>query len=177
MIFSHHGLTKKLVQGCLDHNRKYQKQLFDQYKDAMYSLAYRIIRNEQLAEDAVQEGFIRVFNSLGNYRFESTLGSWIKTIMVRSALRHIKNEMVQFDEEMMTDNITIEWDDNLTGEMLDKAISQLSPGYRTVFLLIETEGYSHKEVAGILGISEGTSKSQLARAKVILRQKLWDFRR
>jgi RNA polymerase sigma-70 factor (ECF subfamily) len=176
MIFSHHALTKKLVQGCLDQNRKFQKQLFDMYKDAMYTLAFRILRSEELAEDAVQEGFLQVFNNISKYRFEASLGSWIKTIMVRNALKMLKNESLITEQYAEDHNVTISWDDNLTGEMLDKAISELSPGYRTVFLLIETEGYSHKEVAEILNISEGTSKSQLSRAKVILQEKLKEIR-
>jgi RNA polymerase sigma factor (sigma-70 family) len=172
MVFSNHGTIKKIVQGCLKNDRYSQKKLFEKYKDAMYTLAFRILRNEELASDAVQEGFIQVFTSMDNYRFEATLGSWIKTIVIRSALKILKNEPLANNVEPDVMNLTVEWDMNLTGEMLDKAISQLSPGYRTVFLLIEVEGYTHKEVSEILNISEGTSKSQLSRAKVILQQKL-----
>jgi len=138
----------------------------------MYTVVFRILRNEEMACDALQEGFIQVFSCLRNYRYEASLGSWIKTIMVRSALRIFKMEPVKDDTKMDEVNDTFEWDSNLTGEILDKAIAQLSPGYRSIFLLIETEGYSHKEVAEILDISEGTSKSQLSRAKKILQQKL-----
>jgi RNA polymerase sigma factor (sigma-70 family) len=176
MGFSNHGTIKKIVQGCLKNDRHSQKKLFDKYKDAMYTLAFRILRNEELASDAVQEGFIQVFIGIGTYRFEASLGSWIKTIVIRSALKILKNEPLANFPEPDILNVSIEWDMNLTGEMLDKAISQLSPGYRTVFLLIEVEGYTHKEVAGILDISEGTSKSQLSRAKVILQQKLKELR-
>ncbi len=176
MAFSNHGTTKKMVQGCLKNDRHFQKKLFEKYKDAMYTLAFRILRNEELALDAVQEGFIQVFTGMGNYRFEATLGSWIKTIMIRSALKILKNEPVKNGEEPDIMNVPLEWDVNLTGEQLDKAISQLSPGYRTVFLLIEVEGFKHKEVAEMLNISVGTSKSQLSKAKVILKQKLEELR-
>jgi len=172
MVLSNHGKIKKIVQGCLKNDRHFQKMLFEMYKDAMYTLTFRILRNEELASDAMQEGFVRVFTGIGNYRFESPLGSWIKTIMIRSALKIMKNEPFKNDSEPEITNIPIEWDQNLTGELLDQAISQLSPGYRTVFLLVEVEGYNHKEVAGMLNISEGTSKSQLSRAKVILQKKL-----
>jgi RNA polymerase sigma-70 factor (ECF subfamily) len=165
-----------MVLGCLKNDRHFQKQLFEKYKDAMYTLVFRILRNEELASDAVQEGFIQVFTGMGNYRFEATLGSWIKTIMIRSALKILKNEPVRNNEEPDILNVPVEWDVNLTGELLDKAISQLSPGYRTVFLLVEVEGYKHKEVAEMLNISEGTSKSQLSKAKVILQQKLEELR-
>ena len=87
----------------------------------------------------------------------------------------LKHEALKSEIEPDNLNIPIEWDANLTGEVLDKAIAQLSPGYRSVFLLIEVEGYNHKEVANMLEISEGTSKSQLSRAKVILQQKLKDL--
>jgi RNA polymerase sigma-70 factor (ECF subfamily) len=176
MTFSNHVTINKMVQGCLKNDRHFQKKLFEKYKDAMYTLVFRILRNEELASDAVQEGFIQVFTSMGNYRFEATLGSWIKTIMIRSALKILKNEPAKNDEEPDIMNVPIEWDLNLTGEQLDKAISQLSPGYRTVFLLVEVEGYKHKEVAEMLNISVGTSKSQLSKAKVILKQKLEELR-
>ena len=142
----------------------------------MYTVVFRILRNKELSSDAVQEGFIRVFQCIGNFRFKATLGSWIKTIMVRSALHILRNEIKMNDPESEMMNVAIEWDVNLTGELLDKAISRLSPGYRTVFLLIEVEGYSHKEVAGMLKIAEGTSKSQLSRAKVILQNELKELR-
>ncbi|MBN2813863.1 MAG: RNA polymerase sigma factor [Bacteroidales bacterium] len=176
MIFSQRqGSIENLVQGCLNNNRHAQKKLFDLYKDAMYTVVYRILRNEPLAADALQEGFIQVFSGIGNFRFEATLGSWIKTIMVRSALKILRNEPLFDTHEPEVNQVAIEWDTNLTGEMLDKAIACLSNGYRTVFLLIEVEGYSHAEVAEMLGISPGTSKSQLSRAKAILQQTLKDF--
>lgn len=172
MVFSNSFSEHEIIEGCLKNNRLSQKLLFDKYKNGMYTVVFRILRDENLSCDALQEGFIQVFQNLKNFRFESTLGSWIKTIMIRNALKVLKKEMV-FDElgnnEM---NISIVWDDNLTGEMLDKAISMLSPGYRTVFCMVEVEGYSHKEVAEILKISEGTSKSQLSRAKAVLQNYL-----
>jgi RNA polymerase sigma factor (sigma-70 family) len=175
MIFSNHDGIKKMVQGCLKNDRHFEKELFDKYKDAMYTLVFRILRNEVLASDAVQEGFIRVFTGMANYRFESSLGSWIKIIMIRSALAMLKNEPAMQEADSGVLDLPVEWDENLTGEMLDKAISGLSPGYRAVFILVEVEGYSHKEVAEIMKISAGTSKSQLSRAKVILQQKLKEF--
>lgn len=162
----------EIVEGCLKNDRKSQIALFERYKDAMYTIAYRILRDEDLACDAIQEGFIRVYGSLKNYEGKSTLGAWIKTIMVRSTLRLIEKRFETIDYETGLKNETIEWDENLTGELLDKAIAELHPGYRSVFVLIEVEGYLHKEVAEMLGISEGTSKSQLSRAKRILQEKL-----
>jgi RNA polymerase sigma-70 factor (ECF subfamily) len=168
MVFNIKHCEKEIIEGCLKNNRLSQKLLFEKYKNGMYSVVFRILRNESLSCDALQEGFIQVFQNLKSYRFESSIGSWIKTIMIRNAIKILKNEM-QFDElENSAANIQVTWDENLTGETLDKAISMLSPGYRSVFLMIEVEGYSHKEVAEMLNISEGTSKSQLSRSKVAL---------
>jgi RNA polymerase sigma factor (sigma-70 family) len=172
---NHSEIEIEIVKGCLKNERKSQKEFFDRYKDAMYTVVYRILRDEAMASDALQEGFINAFGSLKNYRGQSSLGVWLKTIMVRSALRMINKQLETSDNmEALPDNI-IEWDENLTGEVLDKAIAGLSPGYRCIFLLVEVDGYSHREVAEIMGISEGTSKSQLCRAKKHLQKKLNTF--
>jgi RNA polymerase sigma factor (sigma-70 family) len=169
MVFKNKPTTEQeIIEGCLKNNRLSQKLLFEKYKNGMFTVVFRILRNDTLSCDALQEGFIQVYQNLKNFRFESSLGSWIKTIMIRNAIKVLKKEM-QFDEIGNTANdISISWDENLTGETLDKAISMLSPGYRMVFLMIEVEGYSHKEVAEMLNITEGTSKSQLSRSKVAL---------
>ncbi len=172
MTFKTKFSEKEIVEGCLRDERLFQKMLYDKYKNGMYTVVFRIIRNENLSCDALQEGFILVYQNLKSYRFESSLGSWIKTIMIRSALKTLKNEIQYNELDSSEVNIPVTWDENLTGETLDKAISMLSPGYRTVFLLIEVEGYSHKEVAKMLNISEGTSKSQLSRSKGLLQNQL-----
>jgi RNA polymerase sigma factor (sigma-70 family) len=172
MSFTLPLVEKKIVEGCLRNDRNSQKLLFDKYKDAMYTIVYRILRDEALASDALQEGFILVFSGLNSFQGRSTLGAWIKTIMIRKALRIAEKEKETLDYETELSEETIEWDDGLTGEELDRAIASLSQGYRSVFLLIEVEGYSHKEVADMLNISEGTSKSQLSRAKKNLQEKL-----
>jgi RNA polymerase sigma-70 factor (ECF subfamily) len=172
MNFKPDPIEREIVRGCLVNDRKSQKMLFDRYKDAMYTIAYRILRDEELACDALQEGFIKVFDSLKNFEERSTLGAWIKTIMIRSTLRLVDKRFETTDYETEFADEYIEWDENLTGELLDKAIESLSPGYRSVFVLIEVEGYSHKDVGEMLGISVGTSKSQLSRAKKLLQEKL-----
>jgi RNA polymerase sigma-70 factor (ECF subfamily) len=168
MINKYSFSEQEIVEGCLKNNRTCQKLLYDNYKKGMYAVVYRILRSESLSCDALQEGFIQVFLNMKNYAFKASLGSWIKTIMIRNALKILKKE-IRFDELGTNEkNIPVIWDENLTGEAIDKAITMLSPGYRIVFLMIEVEGYSHKEVAEILNISVGTSKSQLFRAKVAL---------
>jgi RNA polymerase sigma factor (sigma-70 family) len=161
-----------IINGCLRDDRRYQKKLYDTYCDAMYTLAYRITNNKTLANDVLQDTFIIVFTKLKTFRKQSTLGAWIKKILIREALRKIKyeNEFIHIDENLSDE--VVEWKDNLTSEYLQKAISMLPSGYRTIFLLIEVEGYKHAEVAEILNISTGTSKSQLFKAKKLLQKQL-----
>ncbi|MBT1698140.1 RNA polymerase sigma factor [Fulvivirgaceae bacterium PWU4] len=151
-----------------------QRLLYDRYKDAMYTILFRMLDDEDDAADALQEAFVEVFRSLEKYRRLSSLGAWIKVIVIRAGLAQQRTKKLDF--EPITDRLPEEqslvWDENMTGEYLHAAIRQLSPGYRNVFLLIEVEGYSHKEAAGLLQITEGTSKSQLFNAKKILQQKL-----
>jgi RNA polymerase sigma factor (sigma-70 family) len=166
-----------LVQGSLANDRKAQYELFMSYKDAMYTIVYRLTGNAQDAEDILQEGFIKVFQNLKSFKGESTVGAWMKTIFVRTALEKLRKTIHFLDIEEAHGK-QHSFDDGLTGELLEKAILDLDNGYRTVFLLVEVEGYQHKEVASMLGISEGTSKSQLARAKKKLQgkiRKLIDF--
>jgi RNA polymerase sigma-70 factor (ECF subfamily) len=135
----------------------------------MYTSAYRILKDHDLANDAIQEAFIQVFKILGQFQFRSTLGSWIKTIVIHTSLKILKKQKA-FVFADLSDNIKfISWDEPMNGEYLEKAILSLPPGYRAIFLLIEVEGYKHKEVAEMLNISEGTSKSQLFHAKKYLR--------
>jgi RNA polymerase sigma factor (sigma-70 family) len=164
---------QQLLAGCLAHDRQAQHQLYLRYKTAMFSAALRMLGSRDLAQDALQEGFIEVFQSLSSFRQQSTLGAWIKIIVVRRALRTLRREqrMEVYDPELHPEPL-VAWHDNLTGEALDQAIAELPAGYRAVFCLVEVEGYAHREVAELLSISEGTSKSQLFHAKRLLQRKL-----
>ncbi len=162
-----------LLRGCLAQDRQAQYRLYQQYKTAMFSSALRILGDRALAQDALQEAFMDVFQSLTTFQQQSTLGAWIKTIVVRRALRTLRHEqrMEVYDQERHPEPL-VAWHDSLTGEALDKAIGELPAGYRAVFCLVEVEGYSHREVAELLGTTEGTSKSQLYHAKRVLQRKL-----
>ncbi|UYZ62062.1 RNA polymerase sigma factor [Hymenobacter weizhouensis] len=162
-----------LLTGCLAQDRHAQYQLYQRYKSAMFSAALRILNDRDLAQDALQEAFVEVFQHLADFRQQSTLGAWIKTIVVRRALRTLRREqrMDVYDQERHPEPL-VAWHDNLTGEALEKAIGELAAGYRAVFCLVEVEGYAHREVAELLGITEGTSKSQLYHAKRLLQRKL-----
>ena len=169
-------IEQALIKGCLENDRRSQKGLYDRYKDAMYTLAYRITGDFDLANDVLQDAFLGVFLGLSKFQQRSTLGAWIKTIVVRTAYKKIKKEP---PHDELTESATkemIDWGDFLEAEYLEKAIQALPSGYRSVFVLIEVEGYSHKEVAGMLGISAGTSKSQLYHAKRHLQKRIRELR-
>jgi RNA polymerase sigma factor (sigma-70 family) len=163
----------ELIEGCLAGDRLAQRMLYERYSRAMYTAAYRITNDFESANDVLQDAFIKVFRALPRFRQEATLGAWIKTIVVRTALSHIKRR-VTFDAlDQQPEEGATDWGQyRLDAEYLEQAIQALPTGYRTVFVLIEVEGYAHKEVAEMLGISVGTSKSQLYYAKKRLRESL-----
>lgn len=167
----------ELIDACLLDDRLAQKELYDRYCRAMYTAAYRITADFDLANDVLQEAFIKIFKHLGTFRKESTLGAWIKTIVVRTALTRVKREIkTESLEDFHHQDQVIDWGHRIDVDYLEKAIQALPAGYRSVFVMIEVEGYSHQEVADMLGISVGTSKSQLFYAKRKLRLSLADYR-
>lgn len=165
---------KALVQQCIRQDRVAQRQLFMAYKDAMFTVLYRLLGNVEDAEDALQDGFLKVFSNIATFQSKSTLGAWMKIIFVREALQRLRKHTLELSsiDEVPSVETNISFDDALTGEVLEHAILSLDDGFRTVFLLVEVEGYKHKEVAEMLEISEGTSKSQLSRAKKKLKAQL-----
>jgi RNA polymerase sigma-70 factor (ECF subfamily) len=166
-----------LIDACLNDDRLAQKELYDRYSRAMYTAAYRITSDFDLANDVLQEAFMKIFRHLSGFRRESTLGAWIKTIVVRTALSRMRKEIrMESLEDYHHQDQVVDWGHHLDADYLEKAIQALPPGYRSVFVLIEVEGYSHKEVADMLEISVGTSKSQLFYAKKKLRKTLARFR-
>lgn len=158
----------ELISGCLLKNRIAQRELYERYKKAMYTLAYRITGDFDDANDVLQDAFIEVFKHLSQFRGDATLGAWIKQIVVRKATKKKKAVIWQNLEEGSGE--IINWgEDEINVTHLETAILSLSDGFRTVFVLAEVEGYTHREIASMLNISEGTSKSQLFYAKRKLR--------
>ncbi|MGH1432880.1 MAG: RNA polymerase sigma factor [Lewinella sp.] len=167
----------ELIDACLDNDRLAQKELYDRYSRAMYTAAYRITSDFELANDVLQEAFVKIFRHLAGFRRESTLGAWIKTIVVRTALSRMRREIrMETLEDYHHKDQVVDWGHHLDADYLEKAIQALPAGYRSVFVMIEVEGYAHKEVAEMLGISVGTSKSQLFYAKKKLRKSLEKYR-
>ena len=167
-----------LIASCLKGNRLAQQKLYTSYCDAMYNVAYRMLGNIAEAEDALQEAFIDVFSKLDTFREESSLGAWIKRIVINHCLNVFKKRKLQVEElnEKYSDVPDEDFDDdeNVQYEVsrVKSAIMQLPDGYRQVLTLYLIDGYDHAEIASIMGIQETGSKSQFSRAKAKLRELL-----
>ena len=164
---------QQLVKSCLKGDRSAQKQLYATYASLMLGVCYRYTKSMSDAEDILQEGFIKVFKNLHQFRFEADLGAWIRRIIVNSAINYLKKSS-RYQAELSFSDTSLHpvSNDNpsllLDGKELAELIRQLPPGYQTVFNLHAVEGYSHVEIGEILGIHEGTSRSQYARARALL---------
>ncbi|GGM93899.1 DNA-directed RNA polymerase sigma-70 factor [Dyadobacter beijingensis] len=160
-----------LISGCLLNDRIAQRQLYDRYKKAMYTLAYRITGDFDDANDVLQDAFLEVFKHLNQFRGESTLGAWIKQIVVRKSTKKKRVMLWQNVEDYVGESV--DWGESeINAAHLETAVLSLPDGFRTIFVLAEVEGYMHREIALMLNISEGTSKSQLFHAKRKLRAML-----
>ncbi|TLV02175.1 RNA polymerase sigma factor [Dyadobacter luticola] len=158
----------ELISGCLLHDRIAQRQLYDRYKKAMYTLAYRITGDFDDANDVLQDAFLEVFRHLDQFRGDATLGAWIKQIVVRKSTK--KKRLVTWQSLDDYPGESIDWGQiEINSAHLETAVLSLPDGFRTIFVLAEVEGYTHREIAVMLKISEGTSKSQLHHAKRRLR--------
>jgi RNA polymerase sigma-70 factor (ECF subfamily) len=165
------------IQRCLDNDPKAQGELYKQFAPKMFGICLRYAKNQMEAEDVLQDGFIKVFRYLKNYRNEGSLEGWIRKTMVNTAINFYKKKIkyqkdVSLDQTEPINNDDESAIDKLScGELLDM-IRELPDGYRMVFNLNVIEGYTHKEIGGMLNISENTSKSQLSRARSVLQEKL-----
>lgn len=164
---------QKLVKDCLKGKAVAQRQLYDLFAGQMLGVCYRYTKSLADAEDILQEGFVRVFKYLGQYRAEGELGGWIRRIMVNTAINYLKrNSKYQYDLAFTDETLHPISDENpqinIEVKELVNLIRQLPPGYQTVFNMHAVEGYTHVEIGEILGISEGTSRSQYMRARNLL---------
>ncbi len=164
-----------LIKGCIEGDRRIQKELYDRFSPKMYAVCLRYMGNADDAQDILQEGFIKVYKNLERFRGEGSFEGWIRRIFVNTAIEQIRKK--KMDVSLTEKEETIEYKsvsatDNINEKDLLKIVSELSPGYRSVFNMYVVEGFSHKEIGELLGISEGTSKSQLARARMILQERI-----
>ncbi|MEO7766109.1 MAG: sigma-70 family RNA polymerase sigma factor [Ferruginibacter sp.] len=167
--------TEPLIQGCLKGHRHAQNQLYELYSSAMFAVCLRYAKNKEEAEEILQEGFMKVFTFLHQFNFEGSFEGWIRKIMVNCALQKYRsNTRLHAVVDIDTNQPELAGTENIIAQIgtkeLLKMIQQLPPGYRMVFNLYVFEGMKHREIAGHLGISEGTSKSNLSDARVILQK-------
>ncbi|MEO6915887.1 MAG: sigma-70 family RNA polymerase sigma factor [Chitinophagaceae bacterium] len=165
-----------LIDGCIALNAKMQKELYNRFASKMYAVCLRYSDNTDDAQDLLQEGFIKIYKNLSRFRAEGSFEGWVRRVFVNTAIEHYRRKLNlsiigEREDATLTDG-SITALQRLDEKDIIKLIQKLSPGYRTVFNLYVLEGFSHKEIGNILGISEGTSKSQLARAKGILQTKV-----
>jgi len=167
---------KDLIEACVKGDRLAQRNLYDIFSKKMYVICLRYTKSQQEAEDVLQESFIKVFRNLSGYRGESRLDYWIKRIVINTALNSQRKKLYMYPMVDIED-VKNEFDQSKTlsefqMEELLKMIRELPAGCQTVFNLFAIEGYSHKEIAEMLDVSEGTSKSQFARARKLLQEKI-----
>jgi RNA polymerase sigma factor (sigma-70 family) len=165
------NIHEDLIRRCRGGDQEAHFRLYQLYKKSMYNVGYRIVNNEEEAEDVLQEAFISAFRNLAHYRGDATFGAWLKRIVVNKAINFLKKKQLERlpDNEKwdVSDEESIDDLDHFpyTVEQVREAIANLPDGYRAVLSLYLLEGYDHGEIGEILGISESTSKSQFNRSK------------
>ena len=168
---------RNIIQGCLDGDRSAQKALYDRLAPKMYALCLRYMGDREQAQDILQDGFVTLFSKIETYSGEGSFEGWARKIFVNTALQSLRRT----DALKLSDDLSTAW--GLTshepGQLQDMGyreilglVASLPGGYRTVFNMYVIEGYSHKEIAQALGISEATSRSQLQRARMMLQDKM-----
>ena len=182
-------MLQQLVEHCQRGNAIAQKRLFDQYANRLFRVSLRYVRNEPEAEEVLMSGFLKVFRAIGDfaYRDDNGLEAWLRRIVVNEALQHLRANrslpVFQTDDgaDVQPGRIDgpLDWPDpaplpdaGLDAERIYALIRELPPGYRTVFNLYAIEGYTHREIADQLNISENTSNSQLSKARALLQERL-----
>ena len=165
-----------LIRGCLQNSAAMQKKLYDKYAAKLYGIAIRYAHSQEDAKDILQDGFVKVYRNLSKFKGTGSFEGWMRRIIVNTAIEHYRKknntyEIQESHEENITDGDLNALDKLAAAEILNM-VKELPNGYRTVFNLFAIEGYSHKEIAEMLNISEGTSKSQYARAKALLQEKI-----
>lgn len=175
----HSNNEQRLLKKAVKKDKKAQKLLFDRYAPKMLSVCRMYINDKQHAEEVMLDGFFKVFTHLKSFRGEGSFEGWVRRIMVRQAINFLRRQKkVHFTEENLEDSARFAEDLQMESETeyLQHLIDDLPEGYRAVFVLYAVEGYKHREIAELLSIAPGTSKSQLAKARKLLQAKLQEKR-
>jgi len=170
----------ELIQGCRNNDRKYQELLYRKYAKKMYGICMSYAKDRSMAQEILQDGFVKVFKKIDTFKEQGSLEGWIRRIITNTALDYLRQKSKLYEfiddnkevEEERLDNSILE---NINADGIFKLIGQLPEGAKAVFNLYAVEGYSHKEIAEKLEITEGTSKSQFKRARSLLKTLLRDL--
>jgi len=166
---------KELVNGCIRGDKRYQKMLYDLYGKKMYGVCLRYCNDKDIAKDVMQDAFVKILTNIGQFKFTGPLEAWIRRIMVNTSIQFYRSSISLKEVELSEAHGEVRYDETfskLSKDEILKLIQNLAPGYRTVFNMYVIEGYSHAEIAEMMGINENTSKSQLSRARVILQEEI-----
>jgi RNA polymerase sigma factor (sigma-70 family) len=168
---------QKLINGCIKKEQKAQRQLYEQYKVPLFRVCLRYAKDRPEAEDMLQDGFIKIFADIHQYNGSGALGGWMRKVMVNTALQYLRKQKRRGHTLEITEIAdTYQAEETILSDLGAKAltglIQKLPPGYRAVFNLYVIEGYAHREIAEQLDVTESTSKSQLSKAKAMLRKLL-----
>jgi RNA polymerase sigma factor (sigma-70 family) len=167
---------KELISGCIKRDVKCQRMLFDKYAGRLMTICRRYSCDKQEGEDMLQEAFIRVFSYIDQYKFQGSLEGWLRRITANAALKILQNKKIHFseirEEQQIVHAIDTDALSNLSEDELLELISNLPDGYRVVFNLYVMEGYSHDEIAQMLNIKPATSRSQLHKARAMLKEQI-----
>jgi RNA polymerase sigma-70 factor, ECF subfamily len=170
-------INNKIVEDCKQNNAKAQMQLYDMYCQAMFAIAQRYVKDSFVAEDMMQDAFIKVFKNIQSFKGEVTIGAWIKKIVINQCIDYLKKkriELVSIEEKELTIADEDDWTvkEEVSVNIVTSAINSLPEKYKVVLNLYLIEGYDHQEIAKVLNITEVNSRSQLMRGKNKLRGQL-----
>ncbi len=176
-VITLHTSETVLIKKAAENNKEAQHRIFTQYASKMLSVCRYYITDLQFAEDVMITGFFKVFSRLRSFENKGSFEGWIRKIMVREAISFLrsKKQFVYLEDQAKTLSDDIQTPEDMTNLEVDEIqvfIDNLPQGYKTVFLMYAVEGYAHKEIAALLGISESTSKSQLHKARKMLQEKI-----
>ena len=165
---------KELINDCKNNNRKAQEQLYRLYSGKLFAVCLKYSRNYAEAQDNLRDGFLIIFQKIGQYSFKGSFDGWLKRVMINNVLQQYRQQtFLSLVNEDIAEDYEIELDDDdISLDYLLKIIQELPDRYRLVFNLYVIDGYSHAEIAEMLNINIGTSKSNLARGRMILKEKI-----
>ena len=167
-----HESDSELIEGCRQNNRKSQERLYKKYAGILLGICMRYVKNRAEAEDVMMEGFMKIYKMMPTFTASGSFEGWMKRIMVYTAIEHYRKlSKMPFDEYNSQDHGVDDYViDNISARDILKLMDEMPAGYRMILNMHAIEGYTHKEISELMGISEGTSKSQLNRSKIFLKK-------